>query len=143
MYWRKRKSHVRIKGWHPNLRALIAAGDPAEIFPIAVRVSIPCEPWPSVPITFLGDAIHAMSPAGGSGANMALLDARLLCQALISIAHEEQPLLPTIHEYEAQMLKSGFEAVRFSARGGVLRSATPVKKPVFQALFRFRASQNP
>ena len=97
--------------------------------------------WPSAPITFLGDAIHAMSPAGGSGANMALLDARLLCQALISIAHEEQPLLPTIHEYEAQMLKSGFEAVRFSARGGVLRSATPVKKSVFQALFRFRASQ--
>jgi 2-polyprenyl-6-methoxyphenol hydroxylase-like FAD-dependent oxidoreductase len=90
----------QIKSWHPTLQTLIAASDPAEIFPIAVRVSAPCEPWPSAPITLLGDAIHAMSPAGGSGANMALLDAYLLCETLISIAHGEKPLLQAIHEYE-------------------------------------------
>jgi 2-polyprenyl-6-methoxyphenol hydroxylase-like FAD-dependent oxidoreductase len=126
----------QIKSWHPNLRTLIAASDPAEIFPIAVRVSVPCEPWQSAPVTLLGDAIHAMSPAGGSGANMALLDARLLCQTLTSIAHGERPLVQAIHEYEAQMLKDGFEAVRFSARGGVLAPSAPAKKSWLQTVFR-------
>lgn len=126
----------QIKSWHPNLRDLIAASDPTEIFPIAVRVSVPCEPWPSAPITLLGDAIHAMSPAGGSGANMALLDARLLCQTLISIAHGEKPLLQAIHEYETQMLKDGFEAVRFSTKGGVLNTNPSTRKSLFQPILR-------
>ncbi len=125
-----------IQSWHPNLRALIAASDPAEIFPIAVRVSVPCDPWQSAPVTLLGDAIHAMSPAGGSGANMALLDAHLLCETLISIAHGESPLLQAIHEYEARMLKDGFEAVRFSTRGGVLAPRAPAKKSLLQTVFR-------
>lgn len=124
----------KIKRWHPNLRALIEASDPAEISPIAVRVSVPCEPWQSAPVTLLGDAIHAMSPAGGSGANMALQDARFLCETLISIAHEERPLLQAIHEYEARMLKDGFEAVRFSAKGGVLAPSAATKKSLFQTV---------
>lgn len=118
----------QIKHWHPYLRALIAASDPAEIFPIAVRVATSCDPWPSAPITFLGDAIHAMSPAGGSGANMALLDAHLLCQTLTSVARGEQPLVEAIHAYEERMLKDGFEAVRFSARGGALAAPVPKKR---------------
>lgn len=126
----------QVKSWHPNLRALIAASDPAELFPIAVRVAVPCKPWQSTPVTLLGDAIHAMSPAGGSGANVALLDARLLCETLISIAHGERPLLQAIHAYEARMLKGGFEAVRFSTEGGVLAPSAPVKRSVLQALFR-------
>ncbi len=126
----------QIKSWHPNLRDLIAASDPADIFPIAVRVSMPCEPWQSGPVTLLGDAIHAMSPAGGSGANMALLDACLLCQTLTSIVHEERPLVQAIHKYEARMLKDGFDAVRFSARGGVLSPDAITKKSLIQAVFR-------
>lgn len=111
----------KMKSWHPDLQTLVAAAEIQEIFPIAVRTAVPCQPWRSTTITFLGDAIHAMSPAGGSGANMALLDAHLLCQTLISVAHEEKSLLPALHEYEGQMLKAGFEAVNFSARGGVFR----------------------
>ncbi|MEO7019275.1 MAG: NAD(P)/FAD-dependent oxidoreductase [Ktedonobacteraceae bacterium] len=126
----------KMKRWHPNLCSLIAAGDPAEIFPFAVRVSTPCDPWASTHITLLGDAIHAMSPAGGSGANMALLDAHLLSQALISVAHGEKPLLQALHDYEAQMLKDGFEAVRFSAQGGVFRADEAPKKSLLQKLFR-------
>lgn len=126
----------QIQSWHPNLRALIAASDPAEIFPIAVRVSVPCDPWQSAPVTLLGDAIHAMSPAGGSGANMALLDACLLCQTLTSIAHGKRPLVQALHEYEERMLKDGFEAVRFSARGGTLAPSAPAKKSLLQTVFR-------
>jgi 2-polyprenyl-6-methoxyphenol hydroxylase-like FAD-dependent oxidoreductase len=125
----------QIHHWHPNLRALIAASDPAEIFPLAVRVSVPCDPWQSAPVTLLGDAIHAMSPAGGSGANMALRDAQLLCETLITIAHGERPLLPAIHEYETKMLKDGFEAVRFSDKGGILSPSAPAKRSLLQTLF--------
>ena len=126
----------KVKRWHPNVRTLIEASEIDEIFPIAVRVSTHCEPWSSTSVTLLGDAIHVMSPAGGSGANMALLDAHLLCQTLIAIASGEKPLLPAIHEYEAQMLKAGFEAVRFSANGGVLKGNTTAKKPLLQTFFR-------
>ncbi|HEY7419829.1 MAG TPA: FAD-dependent monooxygenase [Ktedonobacteraceae bacterium] len=129
----------QIKSWHPHLRTLVAASEPEEIFPIAVRVSVPCEPWQSAPITLLGDAIHAMSPAGGSGANMALFDAHLLCQTLTSVAHDEKPLLAALHEYEARMLKDGFEAVRFSAQGGVLGTGATAKKSLLQKVFRLTA----
>ncbi|GHO78004.1 monooxygenase [Ktedonobacter sp. SOSP1-85] len=112
---------LKTKRWHPALRALLAAGEPEETFPIAVRTAVPCQPWKSTSITLLGDAIHAMSPAGGSGANMALRDAHTLCQALKAAAYGERPLISAIHDYEAVMLEEGFEAVRFSARGGVLR----------------------
>ncbi|HVU67846.1 MAG TPA: NAD(P)/FAD-dependent oxidoreductase [Ktedonobacteraceae bacterium] len=114
-----------IKSWHPDLRALVAASDPAEIFPIVVRVAVPCEPWPSGPVTLLGDAIHAMSPAGGSGANMALLDAGLLAQKLAAVARGDKPLISAIHEYEARMLADGFAAVRFSNDGGALSGSRP------------------
>ncbi|HEU5375097.1 MAG TPA: NAD(P)/FAD-dependent oxidoreductase [Ktedonobacteraceae bacterium] len=126
----------QIHTWHPTLRALIAASDPAEIFPIAVRTSVPCDPWPSAPVTLLGDAIHAMSPAGGSGANMALRDAQLLCETLTAIAQGERPLLQAMHAYEAQMLKDGFEAVRFSTKGGVLAPSAPAKRSLLRPLLR-------
>lgn len=125
----------KIKSWHPNLRALVAASDPAEVFPIAVRVSMPCESWQSGSVTLLGDAIHTMSPAGGSGANMALLDARLLCSALTSVAHKEKSLIEAIHEYEARMLADGFEAVRFSAQGGIFHTRTAPRKTWLQTIF--------
>lgn len=128
----------KIKGWHPTLRALIAASTSAETFPISVKVAAPCEPWESGPVTLLGDAIHAMSPAGGSGANLALLDARLLCQALSAVACGEQSLASALHAYEAQMLRDGFAAVNFSASGGVLGAQIAPKKSLFQAIFQRR-----
>ncbi len=68
--------------WHPDLRRLIDSADVDETFQIAVRTSHPVPPWPPGPITVLGDAIHAMSPARGSGANTALQDAALLVREL-------------------------------------------------------------
>jgi len=126
----------KIKSWHPDLRALIAASESEETFPIAVRVSTPCDPWPATPVTLLGDSIHAMSPAGGSGANMALLDAHLLLQALISVADGKKPLLQALREYEIPMLEAGFAAVRFSANGGVLNASIATEKTLLQRLKR-------
>lgn len=128
----------QIKSWHSHLHTLLTSSDPAEIFPIAVRASMPCDPWPGMPITLLGDAIHAMSPAGGSGANMALRDASLLCQALLSTVHGEKDLASALHGYEERMLLEGFEAVRFSARGGALNTGTSQKRSLLKTLLHAR-----
>ncbi len=125
-----------IKGWHPDLRTLVAASEAAEVFPIVVRVSVPCDPWPSGHVTLLGDAIHAMSPAGGSGANLALLDARLLSQKLISVARADESLISAIQAYEARMLADGFAAVRFSASGGVLGGRASARKAPLERLLQ-------
>jgi flavin-dependent dehydrogenase len=71
-----------IKSWHPDLRALHARAAVDETFLVKIRTSPPVPPWPPSRVTVLGDAIHAMSPARGSGANTALQDAALLCSTL-------------------------------------------------------------
>ena len=71
-----------IRSWHPDLRALHARAAVDETFLVRIRTSPPVPPWPPSRVTLLGDAIHAMSPARGSGANTALQDAALLCRTL-------------------------------------------------------------
>jgi 2-polyprenyl-6-methoxyphenol hydroxylase-like FAD-dependent oxidoreductase len=71
-----------IRTWHPDLRALLAEAAIDETFLVRIRTSRPVPPWPTSRVTVLGDAIHAMSPARGSGANTALQDAALLCRTL-------------------------------------------------------------
>jgi salicylate hydroxylase len=65
--------------------------------------------WPAGPVTLLGDAVHAMSPAGGSGANTALRDAALLTDRLSTSGGS---LFDGIGDYEKAMLDYGFAAVR-------------------------------
>jgi 2-polyprenyl-6-methoxyphenol hydroxylase-like FAD-dependent oxidoreductase len=79
--------------------------------------SVPVSPWDTTNITLLGDAIHAMSPSGGSGANIALRDAGLLYQKISFASAGAQPLLEALQDYEAAMLDYGFKAVRQSERG--------------------------
>jgi 2-polyprenyl-6-methoxyphenol hydroxylase-like FAD-dependent oxidoreductase len=73
-------------------------------------------------VTLIGDAIHAMSPARGSGANTALMDAANLCSALTGSAG----LIAAIGGYEERMRDYGFAAVDASRqaeaahRGGSL-----------------------
>ena len=64
----------------------------------------------------LGDAIHIM-PANGSGANSALRDASHLAHSLIAVASQGARLLPALHDYEIEMLRSSFGAVRTSLQG--------------------------
>jgi 2-polyprenyl-6-methoxyphenol hydroxylase-like FAD-dependent oxidoreductase len=103
--------------WHPDLRQLLARCDAAENFWLPIRVSEPVAGWPAGPVTVLGDAIHAMSPAGGSGANTALRDAALLSSRLSS---PRADLTQAVGGYEKAMLDYGFAAVRASeqAAGG-------------------------
>jgi 2-polyprenyl-6-methoxyphenol hydroxylase-like FAD-dependent oxidoreductase len=97
--------------WHPDLRRLIDSADVDETFRIVVRTSRPIPPWPPGPVTLLGDAIHAMSPARGSGANTALQDAALLVRELRGAARDRPGLIQAIGRYEDRMRDYGFAAV--------------------------------
>jgi 2-polyprenyl-6-methoxyphenol hydroxylase-like FAD-dependent oxidoreductase len=100
-----------IRTWHPDLRALHAAADVDETFAIRVRTSPAVPAWPPSRVTVLGDAIHAMSPARGSGANTALQDAALLCRLLTA---DGADVVAAIGDYERQMREYGYAAVAAS-----------------------------
>jgi 2-polyprenyl-6-methoxyphenol hydroxylase-like FAD-dependent oxidoreductase len=101
------------KDWYPTLSPLTQQADPEESFFLTMRRSIPIEHWQTSNITLLGDAIHVM-PANGSGANSALRDASQLSRSLIAAASQSMPLHQALHDYEIEMLRYGFGAVRTS-----------------------------
>jgi hypothetical protein len=126
-----------IKSWHPDLRALHARAAVDETFLVKIRTSPPVPPWPPSRVTVLGDAIHAMSPARGSGANTALQDAALLSGLLtgglltgglltgrtLTGAEDEgaeragitPDLIAAVGAYERQMRDYGYAAVAASS----------------------------
>ena len=66
----------------------------------------------------MGDAVHAMSPALGIGANTAFRDALTLGTELVAAAEDRKPLITAISDYEAAVRDYGFAAVRDSAAMG-------------------------
>ena len=102
------------KGWHPTLYTLTRQADQEESFVLTMRSSVPIEHWQTSNVTLLGDAIHAMPPSRGSGGNTALRDASLLSRSLIAVARQGMPLQRAIHDYESEMVRYGFDAVRAS-----------------------------
>ena len=111
-----RLSGELIRTWHPDLRALHALADADETFAVLVRTSPPVPAWPPSRVTLLGDAIHAMSPARGSGANTALQDAALLCRTLSAAATTGGDVVAALGDYERQMRTYGYAAVTASSR---------------------------
>ena len=103
-----------IRSWHPNLRGLVGLADTGQTFLVSIRTSVPVPGWEPGRVTLLGDAIHAMSPARGSGANTALQDAGVLCRALAGAAPGRPALIAAIGDYETQMRAYGFAAVQAS-----------------------------
>jgi 2-polyprenyl-6-methoxyphenol hydroxylase-like FAD-dependent oxidoreductase len=109
---------VTIRRWHPDLRALVAAATVGETTLTQIRSSVPVGAWPASRVTLIGDAIHAMSPASGSGANTALRDAALLARQVGAASHGSKPLAQAVGDYEREMTGYGFAAVRAAATGG-------------------------
>ncbi|MGW0890714.1 FAD-dependent oxidoreductase [Saccharopolyspora sp. NPDC002578] len=102
-------------GWHPALAGLVEHVDPATLFPQSVRHLEPAEPWETSRVTLLGDAVHAMPPTFGAGANSALRDAAALTTALHRAARGEAEPLEAIAGYEADMRAEVFPVLRASA----------------------------
>jgi 2-polyprenyl-6-methoxyphenol hydroxylase-like FAD-dependent oxidoreductase len=102
--------------WAPGLRDLVALSDESTLSCLPIRTSRPIGPWPNGRVTLIGDAIHAMTPYRGIGANIALKDAVGLRDALVAAQRGEKLLLDAIHGYETAMRDYGFKAVRNSLK---------------------------
>jgi len=102
------------RSWDERFRALVRLADADTINAIAIRTSVPIAAWQTQRVTLLGDAIHAMTPYRGIGANVALKDAVRLCGALTMANRAERPVIDAISDYETDMIDYGFRAVRTS-----------------------------
>jgi 2-polyprenyl-6-methoxyphenol hydroxylase-like FAD-dependent oxidoreductase len=69
-----------FRGWHSPVEALISATSQVMRTPIYDVPTLPA--WHVGRAMLLGDAAHAMSPAGGQGASLALEDAMIVGQRL-------------------------------------------------------------
>jgi 2-polyprenyl-6-methoxyphenol hydroxylase-like FAD-dependent oxidoreductase len=106
-----------MEGWHGTLRNVLEGADVSTLFQIPIRSSLPVAAWPASRVTLLGDAIHAMTPAGGIGANTAMRDAALLAKSLSDVPDGKRNIVDAIAAYEVEMRAYGFAAVRRSLEG--------------------------
>jgi 2-polyprenyl-6-methoxyphenol hydroxylase-like FAD-dependent oxidoreductase len=71
----------------------------------------------------LGDAVHAMTPTLGRGANLAMRGGALLGRVLNVVAAGESDLADALADYERDMLGHGFAVVTEAAEIGEQRMA--------------------
>ena len=107
----------RVRSWHRDVRALIAAADPAQTFLAPVLIAQRPEPWSPSRVTAIGDAVHVMPADRGSGANLALADAARLATALgtpladgaeAGSGNADAALLAAIGAAEREMVEHAF-----------------------------------
>jgi 2-polyprenyl-6-methoxyphenol hydroxylase-like FAD-dependent oxidoreductase len=102
--------------WNPRITQLVHRTDPQTVQFLRIHTAVPVEPWPAGPVTLLGDAIHSMPPSRGIGANTALRDASLLRTKLVEADRNRVDLTTAIGDYEHEMRRYGFAAVKASVR---------------------------
>jgi 2-polyprenyl-6-methoxyphenol hydroxylase-like FAD-dependent oxidoreductase len=112
-----------LAAWPAPAARLVRAGDPTTFFPVHMHTSVPCALDTPQRVTLLGDAIHAMTPTLGRGANLAMRDGALLGRALNAVAAGETKLADALADYERDMLGHGFSVVTEAAHIGEQRMA--------------------
>jgi 2-polyprenyl-6-methoxyphenol hydroxylase-like FAD-dependent oxidoreductase len=96
---------------HLNIHAFRQPTDPATAFPLQITSAELAPAWQASNITLLGDAIHAVTPGPGAGANTALRDAMLLSRALSFVQTSRLGLDNAVAAYETEMVRFGLGRV--------------------------------
>lgn len=104
-----------VAEWHPAIRGLIDRIEPGTLFSHPFRRLDPTPPWASSRVTLVGDAITAMLPTLGKGANMAMRNAAVLRDGLAAAARGERPLLEAIAAYEQDMRDATYWLMELAA----------------------------
>ncbi len=87
---------AEFDGWHPQVRAVIAAVDEVSILALFDRP--PLERWTVGRTTLLGDACHPMLPFMAQGAAQAIEDGAVLTACLVGSSPADIPI--ALHRYE-------------------------------------------
>ena len=107
-----------LQSWPDEASSIPAEGDPTSFFFVEMNTSVPCDMGKPDNVVLLGDAIHAMTPTLGRGANVAMRDGALLGRLLKLCADGELELGDALSSYESEMAQYGFGVVRESAALG-------------------------
>lgn len=102
------------KNWNPRFKPLFDQMNESEAAFWKITCSTPSgvPDWPNEPrVTLIGDAVHAMTPAGGIGANTAVRDSALLGRLLREAGGCYEGVTAA---YEKEMRVYASEAVRSS-----------------------------
>lgn len=111
------------QSFHPLLRQMVASTAADEISLLSFFTSVRPDPWPTNRVTLIGDAIHAMPPMAGAGANTAIRDANELSKRLIGAGAGSEAPLAAVAQFEEAMRDYGFAAVAVSNKN-LLRATT-------------------
>jgi 2-polyprenyl-6-methoxyphenol hydroxylase-like FAD-dependent oxidoreductase len=126
----------RMEGWSPILQRLIGDTDPQTIQSFDFSAAEKPHRLDALPVMLMGDALHHMPPVGGMGGNAALQDAALLSKTLAALGGDDH-LLNSLRKCEAEMIESGFRAVKASLLYTRLAiSRIPLTRQVARTFFR-------
>ena len=112
-----------LETWPEEAAKVVRAGDPSAFFLVEMFTSVPFALDAPTNVTLLGDAIHAMTPTLGRGANLAMRDGVLLGRELKNAALGKSTVGEALATYERGMLEYGFSVVREAAKVGMQRMA--------------------
>ncbi|EGC38106.1 hypothetical protein DICPUDRAFT_91496 [Dictyostelium purpureum] len=103
-----------IEKWNPQLKNIITSSDETKSSYISVASSFPdVYEWETNSnITLMGDAIHNMSPTGGSGANTAIYDCLILLNAIKKGSRKQD-----LEQYEKEMREFSKKMILGSLNG--------------------------
>ena len=115
----KQLAEAATERFDPHITSLVANAGDWYLSPMR-RLTL-AKPWPPSRVTLLGDAIHAMPPTIGAGANLALADAALLTGFLGDAGTKTEPVAAVGH-YEEAMRAYDWPIAERAADPRVLRS---------------------
>jgi 2-polyprenyl-6-methoxyphenol hydroxylase-like FAD-dependent oxidoreductase len=101
-----------VSGWNPIAARFVHEAIVPDTFRVTLRAMTSVPTCNTERVTFLGDAIHAMSPAGGEGANTAFADAASLVSCL------KESGLDGLAAYERDLRRRARQALARSANYG-------------------------
>ncbi len=106
--------NAAVADWAPVLKDLVGRIEPASIFLSRIRGIRPVDEWTPGRVTVIGDAIHAMPPSFGAGANTALRDAATLARHLGEADRDGSSPVDAVGRYEAEMREYAYPILRMS-----------------------------
>jgi 2-polyprenyl-6-methoxyphenol hydroxylase-like FAD-dependent oxidoreductase len=112
----------RTTGWEPAATQFVREAAEDDTFRVSLHAMRAVPTWATGRVTFLGDAVHTMSPAGGEGANTAMADAASLTEQLRRHGCRPEALAGYEHDMRARAQATLDRSRSYGQGGGKVRA---------------------